>query len=152
MKPLIALIAAFITINAASAQTGAQAVPARGLALLEPEAESAQEIVDLKQFLWKKRVLVVFADSPGDPRFIEQLALLGTRTEDLAERDVVLLIDTDPDAKSALREKFRPHGFIFLLLGKDGSVYLRKPSPWDVREISRSIDKMPMRRQELRSK
>lgn len=106
--------------------------------------------VELEQFLWIKRVLVIFADSPGDPRFIEQMKRLETRPEDLAERDVVVLIDTDPAAESALREKFRPRGFMLVLLGKDGNMYLRKPLPWDVREISRSIDKMPMRREELR--
>jgi len=35
-------------------------------------------------------------------------------------------------------------------MDKDGSVALRKPSPWSVREISRAIDKMPSRREEMR--
>jgi hypothetical protein len=38
------------------------------------------------------------------------------------------------------------------LIGKDGEVKLRKPFPWDVREISRSIDKMPMRQREIRER
>jgi hypothetical protein len=37
-----------------------------------------------------------------------------------------------------------------VLVGKDGGNKLRKPFPWDVREISRSIDKMPMRQREIR--
>ena len=37
-----------------------------------------------------------------------------------------------------------------VLIGKDGGVKLRKPSPWSTREISRSIDKMPMRQREIR--
>jgi hypothetical protein len=37
-------------------------------------------------------------------------------------------------------------------MGKDGQIKLRKPFPWDARELSRSIDKMPMRQQEMRSK
>jgi hypothetical protein len=28
------------------------------------------------------------------------------------------------------------------LIGKDGRVALRKPFPWDVRELSRTIDRM----------
>ena len=48
------------------------------------------------------------------------------------------------------RRKFRPRGFMLTLIGKDGEVELRKPFPWDVREISRSIDKMPLRQQEIR--
>jgi len=39
-----------------------------------------------------------------------------------------------------------------VLIGKDGGVKLRKPFPWSVRELSRSIDKMPMRQQELRDR
>ncbi len=41
---------------------------------------------------------------------------------------------------------------MLVLVGKDGSVYLRKPFPWDVRELSRSIDKMPLRQQEMRDR
>lgn len=124
----------------------AQTAPHPAIELLAPEGDA----LDLSQFLWKKRLLVIFAESPGDPRFIEQMTLLSTRTEDLAERDVVLLTDTNPEAESELRLKFRPRGFMLVLMGKDGSVYLRKPLPWSTREISRSIDKMPLRRQELR--
>jgi hypothetical protein len=39
-----------------------------------------------------------------------------------------------------------------ILIGKDGQVYLRKPLPWNVREISRSIDKLPQRQQEVRDR
>ena len=129
------------------------AVPVTAQAIDAPRLESilpGEGETELSQFLWKKRVLAIFADSPGDPRFVEQMRRLETRPEDLAERDVVLLIDTDPAAQSELREKFRPRGFMLVLLGKDGAVYLRKPLPWDIREISRSIDKMPMRQQEMR--
>jgi hypothetical protein len=38
-----------------------------------------------------------------------------------------------------------------VIMGKDGEVELRKPRPWDVREISRTIDKMPLRQQEIRA-
>ncbi|MEO0922698.1 MAG: DUF4174 domain-containing protein, partial [Pseudomonadota bacterium] len=38
------------------------------------------------------------------------------------------------------------------LVGKDGTIKLRKPVPWDVRELSRVIDKMPMRQQEVRDR
>jgi hypothetical protein len=38
---------------------------------------------------------------------------------------------------------------MLVLIGKDGQIELRKPAPWDVREITRSIDKMPLREQEV---
>ncbi len=107
--------------------------------------------VDLNEFLWKKRPLVVFANSPSDPAFAEQLRLLAERWPDLAARDVVVITDSDPDAKSPPRNKLHPRGFSLVLIEKDGSVGFRKPIPWDVREISRAIDKMPLRREEIRN-
>ena len=68
----------------------------------------------------------------------------------LVERDVALVVDTDPSDPSELRQRLRPRGFMLVLIGKDGQVKLRKPLPWTVRELSRSIDKMPMRLRELR--
>ncbi|WP_281968093.1 DUF4174 domain-containing protein [Roseovarius nanhaiticus] len=105
--------------------------------------------VDLKQFRWKNRPLVVFADSPNDPQFIRQMELLTNELPRLIERDVVILTDTDPEGDSALRQQLRPRGFMLALIVKDGTIYLRKPVPWDVREITRTIDKLPMREREI---
>jgi len=107
--------------------------------------------INLDDFLWVNRPIVVLADSPDDPRFLEQLRLLEERLPDLKERDVVVITDTDPSQKTDLRQALRPRGFMLVLIGKDGGIKLRKPSPWSVREISRVIDKMPMRRQEIRT-
>ena len=106
--------------------------------------------IDLADYIWVKRPVVVFADSPFDPAFVRQMELLREREDALAERDVVILTDTDPAAQSSLRTTLRPRGFMLVLIGKDGGIKLRKPFPWDVRELTRSIDKMPMRQQELR--
>lgn len=106
--------------------------------------------VDLADFQWIARPVVVFANTAANPAFEEQLRLLTDGLDDLVERDVILITDTDPDAASALRTQLRPRGFMLTLIGKDGGVKLRKPFPWDVRELSRSIDKMPMRQREIR--
>ncbi|MEO1679894.1 MAG: DUF4174 domain-containing protein [Pseudomonadota bacterium] len=108
--------------------------------------------VTLDDFLWTRRPIVVFADTPADPRFAEQLRLLSAQPGELIERDVVVITDTDPSAQSAVRRQLRPRGFQLALVGKDGQVKLRKPSPWSVREISRTIDKMPMRQREIRER
>lgn len=105
--------------------------------------------VDLSQFVWIARPVVVFADSPNDPRLRQQLDLLAARPDDLADRDVIVLVDTDPEAGNPARIQLRPRGFMLAIIGKDGQVELRKPAPWDVREISRTIDKMPLRQQEV---
>ena len=108
--------------------------------------------VDLREFLWIKRPIVVFADTPNDPRFIEQMNLLRADIPAIVTRDIIVLTDTDPDARSELRRTLRPRGFMLVLMDKDGGVKLRKPSPWDMREISRSIDKWPTRQQEIRER
>lgn len=107
-------------------------------------------VADLSEFKWKNRLIVVFADSADDPAFVEQMQLLYARPEELTERDVVVITDTDPDSRSDIRLKMRPRGFMFTIVGKDGNVAIRKPFPWSVREITRNIDKMPMRQREIR--
>lgn len=108
--------------------------------------------VDLDQYMWTHRPIVIFADSPNDPQFIQQMELLEDDLAQLAERDVVVLTDTDPSARGPMRVKLRPRGFMLALIVKDGTIYMRKPLPWDVREITRTIDKLPMRQQEARDR
>ncbi len=105
--------------------------------------------INLNDFIWLARPVVLFADTPNDPNFKHQLDLLAQRPEDLAERDVVIITDTDPSAASDIRLKLRPRGFQLVLIDKDGRVALRKPAPWTIREISRSIDKSALRQQEI---
>ncbi len=105
---------------------------------------------ELGEFKWVARPVVVFAESDLDPAFREQIDLLQARPDELVERDVVIITDTDPAARSEWRTALRPRGFMLTLISKDGNVNLRKPFPWDVRELTRSIDKMPIRKQEIR--
>ena len=107
---------------------------------------------NIKGFEWAQRPIVIFANSDKDPNFISQIEFLSQDIKALKERDIVVLVDTNPSIPSALRKKLRPHGFAFILIGKDGQVKLRKPSPWNIREIARVIDKMPIRQQEITRK
>lgn len=104
---------------------------------------------DLSSYQWTHRPIVVFANSPEDVNYTRQIKMLESGLNQLLVRDVVVLTDTNPSEVSPLRELLRPRGFALLIIGKDGQVKLRKPFPWSVRELSRAIDKMPMRRQEL---
>jgi Domain of unknown function (DUF4174) len=116
-------------------------------AFVQPAGES-----DLSEFLWINRPVIVFADTPADPRLQQQIDLLTEGEAVMRDRDVIVLTDTDPAAKSPLRQKLRPRGFQLVLVGKDGGVKLRKPFPWSARELSRSIDKFPMREREIRER
>lgn len=142
MKPLFSLVFMALIATSSIAQDATQD-PADTLIM-------NGETANLNEFLWIKRPLIVFADTPADPRYVEQMGYIAERLDVLNERDVVVLTDTDPAARSELRKALRPRGFSLVLVGKDGVIYLRKPAPWRVREITRSIDKLPMRQQELR--
>lgn len=105
--------------------------------------------VDLADLVWVARPVVVFAQSPEDPAFRRQMDLLAVNQDDLIERDVIIIVDTDPAARSAARLQLRPRAFMLVVIGKDGQIKQRKPGPWSVRELSRTIDKMPLRVQEI---
>lgn len=108
---------------------------------------AADVVLDALMFL--RRPVIVFADSPADPTFIRQMQLIERDLPALDQRDVVVIVDTDPAAKSAIRQKLRPRGFSLVLMEKDLKPVIRKPLPWDVREIVAAIDKFPLRRQEM---
>ena len=121
----------------------------------QPEPELVLDVrpamdVTLDEFMWLNRLIVVFADTELDPKFREQMELLAEEPAELAERDVVIITDTDPRGLSDIRKTLRPRGFGFVFIDKDGVIKLRKPAPWHVREIIRSIDKTELRRQEIR--
>ena len=142
---LTLLIPQLIPLTAqAAGPVPAPLVPAADDAMFRPAGDTT-----LDSFKWVARPIVVFADSPADPRFQQQIDLLRDDLQMLADRDVIVLTDTDPAAKSPIRQKLRPRGFQMVLVDKDGVVKLRKPFPWSVREITRSIDKTLMRQREV---
>ena len=116
----------------------------------DPTTVFEASAVDIDAFRWIARPVVVFADSPANPAYKRQLEYIEEGIGDLARRDVVVIVDADPEPASDLRQRLRPRGFGLVLMNKAGDVALRKPSPWHVREITRSIDKTPERQQELR--
>lgn len=145
MKLLINIVLAALIALPATAQEGT---------VLERWQEDRTQVFDgaeitLAELNWVARPLVVFSDTPNDPRFRQQMDLLLADIDQMTVRDVILITDTDRAAMTDLRQELRPRGFMMALIGKDGRVALRKPAPWSVRELTRSIDKMPLRQQEM---
>jgi len=130
---LIRIILAVLALSVASVSFAADEGPVYG-----PITISDQHLADFK---FESKLLIIFADSPEDPDYRQQLALLEQDLPALERRNVVILTDADPAAKSAIRLELRPRGFGLVLIGLEGRIQLRKPTPWDVREITRSIDK-----------
>tara|TARA_B100000575_G_C22572582_1_gene362170 strand:- start:9 stop:431 length:423 start_codon:yes stop_codon:yes gene_type:complete len=124
-------------------------VPIVGFAEDNPLILEVRKETDLSEYQWNHRPVVVFANSDEDINYKRQIKMLERDIESLFDRDIIILTDTTPSPATPLRAALRPRGFALLLIGKDGQVKLRKPFPLSVRELSRAIDKMPMRRQEL---
>jgi hypothetical protein len=146
----IGMVAAFAVLSAASSFAQEKTV-------LERWEEDRTQVFDgseitLADLQWVARPLVIFADTANDPRFRLQMDLILSEVDRLAERDVIVITDTDGAAMSDVRTTLRPRGYMMALVGKDGRVALRKPEPYDVRELSRSIDKMPLRQQEIQDR
>lgn len=149
MKPIVLFVLSLILPLAAVA---AQETPAETpVDTLEEPPGLIRPAEGLKpeDFMWLNRPVMVFADSPVDPLFVRQMELLARDQGELDLRDVVVIVDSDPAARSAFRQRFRPRGFSLVMMDKDGVTTLRKPLPWDVREITHAIDKFPTARQEM---
>jgi len=146
-KQYVNILGTFLVITALLLVSFAKVADAEENYFVEVEKST-----NIKGFEWAQRPIVIFANSDKDPNFISQMEFLSQDIKALKERDIVVLVDTNPSVPSALRKKLRPHGFAFILIGKDGQVKLRKPSPWNIREIARVIDKMPIRQQEITRK
>ncbi len=145
--------AGMIAADSAAEAANATAEPATDAPTAEDDlAPLPAEGLSVDDFRWQKRLVLVFADSPNNPAFADQMQMLAALPDELAMRDVVVIFDTDPEAKTELRQQLRPRGFMLVLMDKDGQIAQRKPFPWTVREISRAIDKMPLRQEELRTR
>ncbi len=166
MKLLSTLAIAMFLPGAVLAQAAAQA--AEGTASEEatdilPEdvpTEAVQDEVegllvldaaeaDLDSFLWVLRPVVIFANTPADPAFEQQMRAILDRADEFFERDVVVITDTDPQSGSQARQRLRPRGFMVAIIDKDGEVKQRRPAPRSARELMAVIDRFPLRRQEM---
>lgn len=95
--------------------------------------------------------LVVVIGQPGDPRVIQQQASLDQDFAALRERDVVVQ-DMTPEAARRDRPELMMNSqatFEVLLIGKDGTIKLRRTKPVAASELTALIDTMPMRQSEM---
>lgn len=148
LRPMLALLVALLWAAPLAAAQEAPGPLERWLE--EPRAAYPVAEAELAEFLHVARPIIVFADNANDPQFQRQMSFLAERIDDLVARDAIVLIDTDPAARSPIRRVLRPRGFAVILIGKDGRIAQRKPAPFTARELIRAIDKLPLRQQEIR--
>jgi hypothetical protein len=122
--------------------------------------------IDLSEYIWKNRLLLLFTPSLRGPRYLELKEDLSSQEEEVLDRDLLVFhilesgetkLGNSPLPESSgdyLREKFSitPGAFTVLLIGKDGGVKLRREGQVELAEIFSLIDTMPMRQREMTEK
>ena len=129
-------------------------------AMLAPLTSTADAMAGYK---WKKRPLVVFAPSAGDPGLAKQRAIVAGLRPAFQDRQIVVVyvvgeqVSTDLGdgpglGAAALRSRFGVGvgAFRAVLVGKDGGVKLSSGKPIAAGTLFSTIDAMPMRRDETR--
>ncbi len=122
---------------------------------LTPVAQSGPPLAALKD---NHRVLLLFAASEQDKSYQQQVEILKTHTPEMQARDLLplpMLAKAAQDSQQAdLRHRFHvdPDKFTVILIGKDGSEKLRRHAPLTAEQLEKTIDAMPMRKDEMRQK
>lgn len=106
----------------------------------------------------RKRVLLITAANAEQADFKVQKALLATQSKELAERDF-LVMEVFYDQISAPDRQYLVQRlgttlptFCVVLIGKDGGVKEKSQRPIPPADLFGTVDKMPMRRAEMRRK
>ena len=112
----------------------------------------------LREYRWKKRVLLLAAPTAEQTDFKTQKVLLNAEKAGMVARDFVVL-EVFYDQLSATDQQFlakkirvSPRQFAAVLIGKDGGVKERSSRPVLPAGLFGTVDKMPMRREEMRKK
>lgn len=144
-------------IKLSTSLSGFTAVAIATVTVATPAAQA------MSDYQWKKRPIVVFAPSDSDARLIRQKSIINGARTGFLDREVVVVYVTGTSmthdlgagpgmSGSALRSRFRASegAFRVLLVGKDGGIKLDSPAPLAASDIFGEIDRMPMRRDEIR--
>lgn len=129
--------------------------------------DRSQEIeFKLSDYQWQNRILLVFAPSTGSFQYRQQMQewqadVAGTSDRDLKLVQILGTGESQVDGRSLssasadrLRKQFgiSHEEFALILVGKDGTEKQRSQTPIDLAILFRTIDAMPMRQQEMRSR
>lgn len=107
---------------------------------------------------WQHRVLLVGAPTASQADFQRQKRLLAAAEKGLAERDFKIIEVVYDQLAPADRQCWTQQlgqpvsGFRTVLVGKDGGVKRTETQPLAAADFFGTVDKMPMRRQEMRGK
>jgi len=120
----------------------------------------------LSDYQWQHRILLVFAPSTASSHYRQQMQAWQTNAAGTDDRDLKLVQilgtgESQVDGRSLssasaerLRQQFGipPEAFAAILVGKDGTEKQRSQTPIALAVLFRTIDAMPMRQREMRSR
>ena len=135
------------------------------LLLLSASGLGAQTVRSLSRLKDRARPLLIFAATADDPQVQTQLRYLQADAKAVAEREIVAvgvpgtglnaglgrLGESEADAA---RRRFRVAAgeFVVILIGKDGGEKLRSKVPLTVEKLVETVDAMPMRQDEMKTR
>ena len=121
---------------------------------------------DLSKHTWENRLLLVVVKNTDDLEFQEQIGVLKNNQKGLKERKLIVYQITPEAYKEGLfdgnvwnnsKVLFEQYGsknksLEIILIGLDGGIKLRQTEVLDIETLFSTIDKMPMRRSEMKRK
>jgi Domain of unknown function (DUF4174) len=125
----------------------------------------AAQNFNLKNYVWRKRVLIVCAPDAQNEAFKQQILVVKDGESGFEDRDlvVVTIFNTsgldeknkpiDGETASILRKKYNvsKNEFKVILIGKDGGVKKTATLPLSNQQLFNIIDVMPMRKDEVKN-
>lgn len=121
---------------------------------------------NLDKHRWQDRVILLFASGAEDPTLLRQLSLLTKQKAEVTDRDLVIYqffpdggiapdgnrLTTHQSLTFFQRYDIRSDTFTLILVGKDGGEKKRATELVRLEDLFEVIDRMPMRRAEMRRK
>lgn len=120
----------------------------------------------MEKYKWKNRPVLIFAPSQEDSAYQALKEEISKREAEIIDRDIVVLhlfedgngwaanAKLDSSMVRELLDKYdvKNSGLTVILIGKDGGEKMRQRGNFDLEEIFKRIDAMPMRRSEMRNR
>ncbi len=120
---------------------------------------------DISTHKWQDRVLIIFADEEGGHLLKKQIEILKSDEEELEDRKLVVYSINGSAYRKGINSNEWVHGsdtfeafkdsennFNVILIGLDGGIKINQSEVLSLDELFSTIDAMPMRRSELRTR
>ena len=141
-------------------EEGRKDQPMPDIFLVRPESEG--ERLDLDEYEWENRLLLVFASQGGTDKLDDFRSALKKELAGVVDRDLLMIPVLNSDGNSGddkkwsnaskLRQNYgaQDKNFLVVLVGKDGTEKRRWAEVPQIEQIFEIIDAMPMRLREMR--